>query len=761
MTIASSTGRIQYNGNGTTQAFTVPFYFLDNSHLQVVLTSVASVDTVQTITTNYTVSGSGNPAGGTVTMVVAPALGEKLTIIRSVPLTQSTDLVDNDPLPAEVLETALDKGIMIDQQVQEQLDRAIKVPVGAGSGTLPAPQANTLIGWNGTATGLINYNPASQVTESSNVNFLQTGAGAQSRTVQAKLRDRVSLADFGAVGDGSNDDRTAIVNALNTQKPLEWVGTSGKSFRITSPISHTPTADVIWYGQGATLTYAGSHAEYALRLNDATGVEFILNDLTIDGAKLVNKVLEVLNNTSLTTPSEFIATNLYVNRARRLNTFSGGEALRIRGAFNRVIFNGGGVKDCELPTGQGTPGSIGISGVSVDWYSTTSYVREVLVDGFRVEKVYSSDLSYNDDQDGFVYFAPTDGTRKVQSNFSCISSEFVNCYGRSIKTQCRDTVVQASSFVRSEGLTRGFGNNEIDAQNGNGNFRDNSFAYTNGQEPSACVNVSGSTGTPGIVVNGCSVVLDTSTTLSTFAQVFPSGGLFSRHSITNNKIFGKVKEFFSFNANSNKNYADVSDNYIAEIVNGVTSEKALVYVRASGGTSPYFANIIATGNFYDNTHAPALVRDSISGVSMNSSLSQWGNVGFTTNTVTFDPSTGGLKTNAVAQIDKIGPVDGYSYARVVDLTILGSSTTTVSLGNVQGALCIVQMKFNTNASLIFSSSGSVNTGISVGSQWGVGNTTDPGSGTFRVWSSAANTLTFRNTDASQRAGVLFILTPGN
>lgn len=215
MTIASSTGRIQYSGNGTTQAFTVPFYFLADSHLQVVLTSVASVDTVQTITTNYTVSGSGNPAGGTVTMIVAPASGEKLTIIRSVPLTQSTDLVDNDPLPAEVLETALDKGIMIDQQIQEQLDRTIKVPVGAGSGTLPAPQANTLIGWNGTATGLQNYSPASQVTESSNVNFLQSGTGAASRSVQSKLRDSVNILDFGAAVNGTSNDATALQNAVN------------------------------------------------------------------------------------------------------------------------------------------------------------------------------------------------------------------------------------------------------------------------------------------------------------------------------------------------------------------------------------------------------------------------------------------------------------------------------------------------------------------------------------------------------------------
>lgn len=593
------------------------------------------------------------------------------------------------------------------------------------------------------------------------VGFLQAGSGAVVRTAQSKMRDVVSLADFGAVGDGTTDDRTAIVNALATNKPLEWVGTAGKSFRINSQISHTPTADVIWYGQGATLTYAGSHAEYALRLNDATGVEFIINDLTIDGAKLVNKVLEVLNNTSLTTPSEFTATNLYVRRAKRINTFSGGAGIFIRGAFNRVMFSGGGVSDCELPAGQGTPGSIGIEGVDVNWYSTTSYVRECVVNGFRVEKVYSSDLSYNDDQDGFTYFAPTDGARKVPSNFSCTASEFVNCYGRSIKTQCRDTVVQACSFVRSEGLTRGYGNGEIDAQTGNGTFRDNSFSYTNAQEPLICVNVSGSLGTPGMIADGNSVVLDTSTTLSVFAQVFPSGGLFSRHAITNNKIYGKVKEFFAFNANSNKNYADVSNNYIGEIVDGVTSQKAMVYVRLSGGTSPYFANITATGNFYDNTHAPALVRDGISGASMSSALSAWSNFGFTTNNVAVNPGSSGLKTNAVANVDKIGPSGAGAYVRVIDLTLPGSGTLVVDVGNIQGALLLAQMQYTTTSYLLFASDGSGNTGISVGSQWGVGNTTDPGSGTFRVWSSGTRQLTFRNTDASQRSGVLMVLSPGS
>jgi hypothetical protein len=51
-------------------------------------------------------------------------------------------------------------------------------------------------------------------TDASNVPFTQTGTGAATRTIGAKLNERVSILDFGGVADGVTDNRAAIIAAV-------------------------------------------------------------------------------------------------------------------------------------------------------------------------------------------------------------------------------------------------------------------------------------------------------------------------------------------------------------------------------------------------------------------------------------------------------------------------------------------------------------------------------------------------------------------
>ena len=95
----------------------------------VIIRSAAGTETTKTLTTNYTVSGAGDAGGGTVSFVSgqAPASTETVILRRNTTQTQALDLIENDNLPANSLETAFDKNLAIAQELQEQLDRSFKV----------------------------------------------------------------------------------------------------------------------------------------------------------------------------------------------------------------------------------------------------------------------------------------------------------------------------------------------------------------------------------------------------------------------------------------------------------------------------------------------------------------------------------------------------------------------------------------------------------------------------------------------------------
>lgn len=204
MTVPSQTNKDQQAGNGVSTVFTVPFRILAATHLEV-LATIAGATTTLVLTTDYAVSGVGNP-NTTVTFVVPPAIGTMITFLRNVPKTQETDYVPNDPFPAQSHENALDKLTMIVQQQQERIDASLSLapetPPGV-SASLPPPASLNLIGWDAFATSLRNFTAGDIGTTLAFSNFIADKfTAAPGQTVFPLTADPGALANLDVSIDG-------------------------------------------------------------------------------------------------------------------------------------------------------------------------------------------------------------------------------------------------------------------------------------------------------------------------------------------------------------------------------------------------------------------------------------------------------------------------------------------------------------------------------------------------------------------------------
>ena len=132
MTIESTISKITYAGNGSTRLWPLPFACAQPEHIRLVLTDSqgketelasgwqAEMDENGSTSIRYPLSGQALPAGN------------KLTICRQTPRTQIVDLINTGAFEPELLEKdGFDRAVMMIQELQEGLDRAVKVPLSS------------------------------------------------------------------------------------------------------------------------------------------------------------------------------------------------------------------------------------------------------------------------------------------------------------------------------------------------------------------------------------------------------------------------------------------------------------------------------------------------------------------------------------------------------------------------------------------------------------------------------------------------------
>jgi hypothetical protein len=290
-----------FNGDDSTIIFSSSFIFWGASELKVIHRASDGTETDWVLGTHYTQTG-GDGAVGVVTVKTTPtdytpATGETLTLKSVLPLTQTASLPAGGAFPSTTVELQVDKAIRKTQELQEQLDRTLKLKESTAFSDLelPEPVASKVLAWNSAGTALENSNGLAGGV------FNQIAAP----TVNDDASDTAGNGTFtdGAVWlDVTNDKFYVCLDSTATA--AVWIEVIGAT-RTQTLTNKTIDAN------NNTVSNLAHGAEVD---NPSSGVHGVSGSVvgTTDTQTLTNKTLTspILTAPALGTPASGVATNL-------------------------------------------------------------------------------------------------------------------------------------------------------------------------------------------------------------------------------------------------------------------------------------------------------------------------------------------------------------------------------------------------------------------------------------------------------------------
>lgn len=217
MTVENVIKSVVGNGNGSATSFSFsPMVISEADELEATKVDALGNETLLTRGTgssDFTVVVSAYPGTGSITYPSTGSLrlasGEFIVMRRVPSMLQGLDLENQGGYFPELQEAAFDHAAYVDLYLQEQIDRSVRLPLGAtdASAELPYPVADRLIGWDDTGTSLTNYAQAGTLPDPVTIAKGGTGSttAALARTalgVDKTLVQTVTL-ETGAVATGT------------------------------------------------------------------------------------------------------------------------------------------------------------------------------------------------------------------------------------------------------------------------------------------------------------------------------------------------------------------------------------------------------------------------------------------------------------------------------------------------------------------------------------------------------------------------------
>lgn len=160
-----------------------------------------------------------------------------------------------------------------------------------------------------------------EAAQASTTEYNQGGTSAVTRTVQSRLRDFVSVKDFGAVGDGTTNDTAAIQAAIGSGKPIVFPAGNYASGPLAQSTNFQRfyadgNVNIIKNSSGVLLTSSGNYVE----LN---GFQFIGTGHTGDNINMTGGHPRIINCSSYGTPGRALkATGAHVQIIGTCGTYT-------------------------------------------------------------------------------------------------------------------------------------------------------------------------------------------------------------------------------------------------------------------------------------------------------------------------------------------------------------------------------------------------------------------------------------------------------
>ena len=151
-----------YACDGTTIIFPITFPYFEDADIKVIIRSPAGAEDPLILNTDFTIPALGEENYGNIVLagdyaITPPVTGYTLLLKRILPLTQLLDYIEGTAFPAATHEEALDRTIMIVQQLNEMLSRTLLLTETSALSGLILPEKSddkVYIGWDEAGTAL-------------------------------------------------------------------------------------------------------------------------------------------------------------------------------------------------------------------------------------------------------------------------------------------------------------------------------------------------------------------------------------------------------------------------------------------------------------------------------------------------------------------------------------------------------------------------------------------------------------------------------